>query len=304
MRNLYWINSFLTIFLFSSLTGCVTTATFEAKEKEAAQALSELTAAREAIQNLNGDLEWTKAERDTLERRLKNELTTARDATWNLNEELETTKVERAGLESRLEEVGRSLEAANGRIAELERTLSSQREEIARLSQVSTSKDEQINLLQSTHDRLVTDLKSEIEAGEIQISQYKDLLTVNLVEKILFDSGQTEIKSRGLEVLKRVGEILKNTTNKEIRIAGHTDNVLIGPVLAAKYPTNWELSAARATVVARYFQDKVEIPPEKLAPTGYGPYRPVASNDTLEERAQNRRIEIILAPLSQNGEVH
>jgi chemotaxis protein MotB len=304
MRNLSWRISFLTIFLFSSLTGCVTTSTFEAKEKEAAQAWNELKAAQEAIRNLNEVLETTKAEGESVERRLNNELTAARDAIWNLTEVLETTKVERDTLESRLKEVGRSLEAANGRIAELERTLSSQREDIARLSQVSTSKDEQINLLQSTHDRLVTDLKREIEAGEIKVSQYKDLLTVNLVEKILFDSGKIEIKSRGLEVLKRVGEILKNTTNKEIRIAGHTDNVPIGPVLAAKYPTNWELSAARATVVARYFLDKVDIPPEKLAPTGYGQYRPVASNDTLEERAQNRRIEIILAPLSYNVEVN
>ncbi len=303
MRNLPWRISFLTIFLYSSLTGCVTTATFEAKEKEAAQAWNELKAAQEAIRNLNADLETTKAERDSLERRLKNELASARDTIWNLNEELESTKVERDSLESRLKEVGRSLEVANGQIAELERMLSSQRAEIAALAQVSSSKDEQLNLLQSTHDRLVTDLKREIEAGEIKISQYKDLLTVNLVDKILFDSGKTHIKSRGKEILKRVGEIL-NTTNKEIRIEGHTDNVPIGPVLAAKYPTNWELSAARATVVARFFQDEVEIPPEKLAPTGYGPYRPVTSNDTLEERAQNRRIEIILAPLSQNVEVN
>jgi chemotaxis protein MotB len=301
MRNLPWRISFLTIFLYSSLTGCVTNATFEAKQKEAAQAWSELKTAQGVIQNLNTDLETTKAERNSLEHRLNNELNAARDAIWNLNEELKTTKVER---ERRLKEVGRSLEVANGQIAELERTLSSQKAEIASLSQLSVSKDEQFNLLQNTHDRLVTDLKREIEAGEIKISQYKDLLTVNLVEKILFDSGKTKIKSRGKEVLKRVGEILKNITNKEIRIEGHTDNVPIGPVLIAKYPTNWELSAARATVVARYFQDKVEILPEKLAPSGYGQYRPVTSNDTMEERAQNRRIEIILAPLSHNGEVN
>jgi chemotaxis protein MotB len=304
VRNLPWGISVLTIFLFSSLTGCVTTSTFEAKEKEAAQAWNELKAEQEAIRNLNADLETTKAERNSLEHRLNNELTAAGDAIWNLNEELETTKVEQDSLERRLKEVGRSLEVANGQIAELERALSSQRAEIATLSKLSASKDEQFNLLQSTHDRLVTDLKREIDAGEIKISQYKDLLTVNLVEKILFDSGKTEIKSRGKEVLKRVGEILKNITNKEIRIAGHTDNVPIGPVLVAKYPTNWELSAARATVVARYFQDKVEIPPEKLAPSGYGQYRPVTTNDTLGERAQNRRIEIILAPLSHNVEVN
>ena len=218
MRNLPWRISFLTIFLYSSLTGCVTTATFEAKEKEASQA-------------------WT-------------ELKTAQDAIWNLNEELETMKVERDSLERRLKEMGRSLEVANGQIAELERTLSSQRAEIAALSQVSASKDEQLNLLQSTHDRLVTDLKREIEAGEIKISQYKDLLTVNLVDKILFDSGKTHIKSRGKEILKRVGEIL-NTTNKEIRIEGHTDNVPIGPGLDMGFSGDDEGGAGQSRAPAK-----------------------------------------------------
>ena len=104
-------------------------------------------------------------------------------------------------------------------------------------------------------------------------------------------------EARGLEILKKVGDILKNARDKQIRIEGHTDNVPIGAALAAKFPTNWELSTARATVVARYFQEKVGIPPQQLAPTGFAEYRPVASNDTPEGRAQNRRIEIILAPL-------
>lgn len=165
------------------------------------------------------------------------------------------------------------------------------------LRKETEQKEQEIARLKSTYDALVGDLKKEIEAGEIKVTQFRDLLTVNLVEKILFDSGKAEIKPRGLEILTRVGEILKNTKDKQIRVEGHTDNVPIGPALAAKFPTNWELSTARATVVARYFQDKVGIAAERLAAAGFAEYRPVAPNTTPEGKAQNRRIEIILAPI-------
>lgn len=169
--------------------------------------------------------------------------------------------------------------------------------EAARLAQVAREKEAEIAKLTATYDNLVKDLKNEIEAGEIQVTQYRDLLTVNLVDKILFDSGRTEIKPRGLEVLQRVGDILKRVEGKEIRIEGHTDNVPIGAALAQRFPTNWELSTARATTVARFLQERVGIPAEKISAAGYSQFRPVASNDTEEGRRQNRRIEIVLAPL-------
>lgn len=169
--------------------------------------------------------------------------------------------------------------------------------EAARLAQVAREKEAEIAKLTATYDNLVKDLKKEIEAGEIQVTQYRDLLTVNLVDKILFDSGRTEIKPRGLEVLQRVGDILKRVEGKEIRIEGHTDNVPIGAALAQRFPTNWELSTARATTVARFLQERVGISAEKISAAGYSQFRPVASNDTEEGRRQNRRIEIVLAPL-------
>lgn len=117
-----------------------------------------------------------------------------------------------------------------------------------------------------------------------------------MVEKILFDSGSAEIKKEGKKVLDRVVEILKNVKDRQINIEGHTDNVPISPRLAQKFPTNWELSTARATNVVRYLQEK-GIDPALLSATGYAEYRPVSPNDTEEGRAKNRRIEIVLVPL-------
>ena len=137
-------------------------------------------------------------------------------------------------------------------------------------------------------------MKSEIDKGQVTISELKGKLTVNLVEAVLFDSGQAEIKEDGLEVLQKVVDILQEVRDRTIRIEGHTDNVPIGGALARKYPSNWELSAARAVNVSRFLQ-KRGIAPENLAAVAYGEYHPVADNDTPEGRAKNRRIEIILA---------
>jgi chemotaxis protein MotB len=84
--------------------------------------------------------------------------------------------------------------------------------------------------------------------------------------------------------------------DRAINVEGHTDDVPIGPELARRYPTNWELSAARATNVARYLQEKIGIDPSLLSATGYGEYHPVASNEDEEGRTRNRRIEIVLVP--------
>jgi chemotaxis protein MotB len=116
-----------------------------------------------------------------------------------------------------------------------------------------------------------------------------------MVEAILFDSGKAEVKSDGLKVPGKVTDVLKNVKDKSIRIEGHTDNIRIKGALAQKYPTNWELSSARAINVARYLQEQ-GVDPTLLSAAAFGEYKPIASNGTSEGRAKNRRIEIILIP--------
>jgi chemotaxis protein MotB len=145
-----------------------------------------------------------------------------------------------------------------------------------------------------SYEDLTAGLQSEIAAGQIQITQLKGKLTVNLVDKILFDSGKAEVKADGRTVLDKVGSVLNGVAGKNISIEGHTDNKPIAGDLRSKYDTNWELSTARATAVARYLQDHAKVDPARLVAAGYGEYHPVASNDTPEGRAQNRRIEIVL----------
>ena len=149
--------------------------------------------------------------------------------------------------------------------------------------------------VQGTYDELVGKLEEEIQRGEVKISELKGKLTVNVVDKILFDSGKADLKPAGIKVLQQIGDILKSAADKNIQVEGHTDNVPISGTLAEKYPSNWELSTARATTVLHFLQIKASIPGERLSAVGYGEYHPIATNGTKEGRAKNRRIQIVLA---------
>lgn len=170
------------------------------------------------------------------------------------------------------------------------------RELEAKVAEISKEKEEEIARLKGTYDELVADMKNEIEQGQIKITQLADRLSVSMVDKILFPSGEADITSEGVKVLQRVGKVLKNTQGKIIRVEGHTDNVPISSRLVKKFPTNWELSTARATNVVRFLQDKVGIEASRLQAVGMSEYHPVASNATPAGRSQNRRIEIALLP--------
>lgn len=156
---------------------------------------------------------------------------------------------------------------------------------------------EEVKRLNETYRDLVKDMESEIQKGEIEITNLKGKLSVNIVDKIIFPTGKAELSGAGKKVLARVGKILKEVTGRRIQINGHTDNVSIGPAIRKKFPTNWELSTARATTVARYLIDTADVAPVLISVAGFAEFKPVAPNDTKKGRAKNRRIEIVLVPI-------
>lgn len=170
-------------------------------------------------------------------------------------------------------------------------------QKVAELSKTVETKQNEIQNVQATKDSLISEMQEEIQKNQIQITQMADKLKLSIVDKILFPSGEADISPEGLKVLLRVGNILKNAQGKSVRVEGHTDNVPIGGNLRSRFPTNWELSAARATNVVRFLQDKVGMDPKRLEAAGLAENQPVAPNDTKEGRAQNRRIEIYLLPI-------
>lgn len=192
---------------------------------------------------------------------------------------------------------GRELAALRARASDLEAIRDQLQRTSSELKEQVEAKEKELAALRSTQDELVEDLKKEIADKQVQVERVRDQLRVELVDEILFDSGEAVIKPAGLEVLRRVGAILKRVQGRQIEVQGHTDNVPIVGQLAKRFPTNWELSAARATNVARFLQDEAKIDSALLSAAGFSEYRPRAPNDSEEGRRRNRRIEILLGPL-------
>ncbi len=145
--------------------------------------------------------------------------------------------------------------------------------------------------------KLIDSLKKEIDTGQVKIAQLAGLTTVRLEDKVVFDSSKASIKESGLGVLNKVGEALQLIKDKHIQVQGHTDSRPIKSELQGRYPTNWELSAARAATIVRYLIDEVGIDPARLSAAGYGYHQPLASNDTSDGQQENRRVEFVLLPL-------
>ncbi|SNB47353.1 flagellar motor protein MotB [Geobacter sp. DSM 9736] len=140
-------------------------------------------------------------------------------------------------------------------------------------------------------------LADEMETGEVVVKEYRDKLIITLKEQVLFDSGSARISKSGKKTLNRMAKVLNKIDNNQIIVEGHTDTVPIGRKISAKYPTNWDLSAARAANVLKYLERKGKVKSELLAMAGYGCYLPAAANDCAKNKKLNRRIEIAVLPL-------
>ena len=223
------------------------------------------------------------------------------------NQEIASLQSSRSSLEQQvrnLESQRESLEKQRDSLTKEKDSLTREADSLAKerdsLTQQVAALDAQRAQLQATekqsearYDALLSNLSEELRKGQLQVRQLKGMLTVDVAEQLFFDSGRANLKDTGKQVLQKVAESLKGYEDKAIRIVGHTDNVPITKGLQKVFPSNWELSAARATTVVRFLQD-AGIEPERLVATGRAEYAPVSPNDTTEGRQKNRRIEITL----------
>jgi chemotaxis protein MotB len=237
------------------------------------------------IQQRSGELEVIAARVPDLERRLSQR-----------DEEVGQLRQATSDQEMQMARLMQERDQLSAQLRRHEELLESEAAEKARLQQERAEKEAEIARLTRTHADLRKSLEDEISKGNIRIQQVRDRLTINMVDKVLFSSGQARVKPAGLKVLDEVGAILTNVHDKQIRVEGHTDNVPIGARLKNRFPTNWELSSARATSVVRYLIDKGLVESGSMSAIGYADTRPVAENETEDGRKANRRIEIVLYP--------
>lgn len=187
---------------------------------------------------------------------------------------------------------GAKLEEAEARLAELER----KREELSgQLVQTVAEKEKLEAELKSVQEALTAKLDPEIQAGNVHILRRGNDLVVDLADQILFDSGKAEVSDRGQAVLSQVAPTLAGLSEFNVQVGGHTDAARVtSAATQERFPTNWELSSARATNVVRALEEQGKVPGARLVATGFSMYRPVATNDTPAGRKKNRRIELTL----------
>lgn len=205
------------------------------------------------------------------------------------NSDLEAQLAAMGGMAGDKNKLAAELAAARQRIADLEKQLADCE---ARVADLRSQLDQSKGSLAKAEKDLIKALQPEISKGTVSVQQSGDALTINLASSLLFASGQDQLKAGGTDALKRVGNVLKDFPEKQVHVAGYTDNVAIKGALLKKFPSNKELSDARATSAAQALRDGGVS--SNLSDAGHGDSNPIASNNTADGRAKNRRVEIIV----------
>jgi len=186
--------------------------------------------------------------------------------------------------------------ALRSRLAELESARATLLRSSSDLEQKVAATTKELEALRSTQDELVGQLRQEIADNQVKVEQFRDQIRVEMVDEILFDSGEETLKPEGVAVIRKVANVIGKAEDRRIEVHGHTDDVPIVGALAKRFASNWELSSARATNVVRFLQDQAKIDPRRLTASGHAEYQPKTPNDSDQGRRSNRRIEILLGP--------
>jgi len=190
------------------------------------------------------------------------------------------------------------LDACKSARSEIDTKLTVANQELSVYRQAAEARQSKLDALQNQEKQLRERLSKELTDKNVEIEQLKGQLSVRMLDKIVFKSGSADILPQGTEVLDKLADAIKDSTDT-IRVEGHTDDTPISDKLKVKYPSNWELSAARASAVARYFETKHFINPKRLESLGFSMYHPIAPNDSDENKLRNRRVEIVLKPAAE-----
>src|SRR3954470_22133544 len=198
---------------------------------------------------------------------------------------------------------GADLEKATQELVEARGTNEAFQAQVTALTGELTASKAKIEELRQENEKatmaqksLEQEMRSALESKDITISELQGKLTVNILDKILFDSGEAELKPEGEKVIQKIAGVLAQYPNRQIHVIGHTDNVPIRVGPRTKYPSNWELSTARAIAAVRFLCEKAGADPRRLGAVGYGEFHPIADNSTTEGRAKNRRIALVVMP--------
>ena len=280
-----------TFVLVAMLAGCVSQERFDAATKAANDARADAAAVREADAKLRADLakleEDYKKAADLLAARDKT-LTAAAASGKDMQTKLDDATAQNAELRQALEKMGKDADKMLGEKGTLSSALAEAKARLEELRKAQAAADARA----ATFRQLAMKLHKMIDSGQLSIALRDGRMVIRLPNDVLFDSGQTDLKSTGQTALKGLAGVLKSLSDRRFQVAGNTDNV---PIATPRFPSNWELSTRRAVEVVHFLVNQ-GMNPQILSAAGYGEFDPVVPNDSAQNRAKNSRIEITLQP--------
>jgi len=195
-----------------------------------------------------------------------------------------------------LEGLRSQLDDANASLAGAQIQISKDKDQIAGLQSQIADLQQQTNTVAQMASGLENEMRNDLESKDVTISNLQGKLTVNILDNVLFDSGEAILKPDGQAVMRKIAAILTEHPTLKIHVIGYTDNVPIRTDGRRRFASNWELSTARALAAVHFLTEDAAVDPRRVGAVGYGEFRPVADNATPEGRAKNRRIAITILP--------
>ncbi|HSG06157.1 MAG TPA: flagellar motor protein MotB, partial [Nitrospiria bacterium] len=191
-----------------------------------------------------------------------------------------------------LREENALLQSEVARLQQVQDDYTQEMDEIRRLS--DSEKEKMRSDMDEMQRRMTENLNDQINRNEALVQQLQGLTVIEIGEAALFPSGSADLSRKGTKIIQEMSDVLSQYGGFHVRVEGHTDSRPIGESLKKTFPSNWELSTARATNVIKYMVYAMKLDPARLQAVGYAQFRPIASNDTAAGRAKNRRIRMVV----------
>jgi chemotaxis protein MotB len=288
-----------TVLLASLSAACaVRKEDYDAALQSAASAQQSAAAAQDGLRTCNAERDALKARIAGLEETLGQADKLLAERTKSVAEEqakaaalkkqLDDATLLENELEKQLKKLGKDADKLLAEKGSLSSALELANARLEELRKAQAAADARARLFRE----LALKFQKMIDAGELKIVLRGGRMVIQLPNDVLFDSGKTELKPAGKKAIEQVGAVLATLGDRRFQVGGNTDTV---PIHNDRFPSNWELSTARAVEVVRFLVSK-GVKPTALSAAGYGEFDPVASNDTPDGKAKNRRIEIALQP--------
>jgi len=281
MHRFTAVSRVLPVAILVLASGCVKKGTYES-------ALDELARSESERESLGAEIDRLEQHIEDLDRQMAAE-TQRRD---RVEADLRQDSVD---LERRMRQLRDQFDGARAEVERLETMLGHRGAEyqslLRRLESIQALEQE-VRERNRIYEDIIGRFRSLMDGGQLSVSIVRGRLVIQLPQDVLFASGSASLGQEGRSVVGQVGAVLAEFVDRRFQVEGHTDNV---PIATERFPSNWELSSARALAVVKLLVQQ-GVSPENLSGAGYGEYQPIAANDDRASRAQNRRIEIVMLP--------